>query len=59
VLQEKERPVVDARQTGAEPAAEPLRLGLRLDGVVDLLPLDPERRVRKQVVEPLAVVVVL
>jgi len=59
VLQEQERAVVDPRQPGAEPAAEPPGLGLGLDGVLNLLPLDPERRIGKQVVEALTLVVVL
>ena len=38
---------------------KPLRLGLLADLVLDLLPLDPERRIGEQVVEALALVVVL
>ena len=59
VLQEQERAVVDPRQPGAEPSVESLGLGLLADLGLDLLPLDPERRIREQVVVPLALVVIL
>ena len=51
MLEEQERAVVDARQPGAEAAVEAERLVLGLDVVLDLLPLDAERRVGEQVVE--------
>ena len=54
VLQKQERPVVDPRQSRAEPPGETLGVMLIPDGTFDLLPLNPERRIGQQVVEPLA-----
>ena len=45
VLEEQEAAVVDAGQSGPEPAGKSLRLVLVADGVGDLLPLDAERGV--------------
>ncbi len=54
VQQEQHRAVRDARQTGAEAAAEALLGVLGLDHLGDLLPLHAEGRVRQHVVELLA-----
>ena len=59
VLQKQERPVVDPRQSRAEPPGETLGVMLIPDGTFDLLPLNPERRIGQQVVEPLTLVAVL
>ncbi len=45
VLEEQERPVVDAWEPGAEAAGKALRRGLVAHRVGDLLPLHTERRV--------------
>ena len=59
VLQEQQRPVVDAWQPGTEPPAEPQRLVLGLDLLLHFLPLHPERRVGQHVVERPALVAVV
>ena len=51
VLEEQERAVVDARQAGAEPAAEALVLVLSFGSVLHRLPLHAERRIGQHVVE--------
>ena len=58
-MQEQQRAVVDARQPGTEAPSEALRLVLVLDFLLDLLPLDAERRVGEHVVELLPRVPVL
>lgn len=59
MLEEQEAPVVDPWESGSEPALEALRLVLALDGVLNLLPLDPERWIGEQVVEGLPLMAVL
>ena len=59
VLQEQEAAVVDAGQPGTEAAREALDGVLVLHGVGHHLPLDAERGVGQQVVEPLALVLVV
>ncbi len=51
VLQEQQRTIVHAWQSGAEPAVIAARLVLLLDVFLLLLPIDAERRVRQEVVE--------
>ena len=59
MLEEEERAVVDPWQSRAEAAVEALSLRLLADLRLDLLPLDPERRIGEEVVESLAFEVVL
>jgi len=54
VLEEEERAIVDPRQPSAESAGKAELAALVLDDLLDLLPFDPERRIREQVVVPLA-----
>ena len=54
VQQEQQRAVADARQARPEAAVEALLLGLLADLLLDLLPLDAERRIGEHVVEVLA-----
>jgi hypothetical protein len=49
--EEQQRAIRHARQAGTEAAIEALSLGLLTDLLLDLLPLDAERRVRQHVVE--------
>ena len=53
VLKEEERAVADPRQARPEPTAEAELFMLVVNELLNFLPLDPERRVREEVFEPL------
>jgi hypothetical protein len=55
VLEEQERAIVDARQSGPEAAGKALLLVLLPDHLLHLLPLHPEGRVGDQVLGLLVV----
>ena len=59
MLQEQQRPVVDARQASSETSILTVALSLVLDCLLLDLPFLPERRVREAVRERLTLVAVL